>query len=277
MTVPIISSLHVYPVKSLRGTDTEQAVVEPWGLAGDRRWMLVDAAAGTAVTQREQPSLTRVEARLAPAGTSGVVLRVPGRAPLHVPAPPPGPLETVRLFSDKVEVLPAGSAADELLSAWLGAAVRLVHLDEPAVRRPVDPDYALPGETVSLADAYPLLLTATASLDALNSLIAAGDRAEEGPLPMNRFRPSVVVDGTEAWAEDGWRRIRIGDVPFRVARPCARCVVTTTDQNTGGRGREPLRTLGRHRNIDSGLLFGQNLVPEGPGTLHAGDALTVVE
>lgn len=196
MTIPFISALHVYPVKSLHGTDTGQAVVEPWGLAGDRRWMLVDAAARTVVTQREQPSLTRVLARLAPEGTPGVVLTVPGREPLHV-APPAGPPETVRLFAEKVDAVPAGEAADALLSEWLGTPVRLVHLDEPGERRLLGPEFALPGATVSFADEAPLLLTASSSLDALNCLVAAGDRAAEGPLPMSRFRPSVVVDGTE--------------------------------------------------------------------------------
>lgn len=275
MTIPRVSALHVYPVKSLRGTSTGKAVVEPWGLAGDRRWMLVDAGTHKAVTQREQPSLALVAA--ARDGDSGLRLSAPGHGPLRVPVPEPAALETVRLFADKVEVLPAGEEADRWFSGYLGVPVRLVHLDDPAVRRPVDPRYAQPGETVSLADGYPLLVTTTASLDALNALIAAGDRAEEGPLPMNRFRPNVVVDGTEPWAEDGWRRVRIGGISFRVAKPCGRCVVTTTDQATGARGREPLRTLGRHRNVDTKLLFGQNLIPENRGTLSVGDPLSVVE
>jgi uncharacterized protein YcbX len=150
-------------------------------------------------------------------------------------------------------------------------------MDDPATRRPVDPEYALPGETVSFADGYPLLLTTTASLDALNSLISQGDRAAEGPLPMNRFRPSVVVAGTEAWAEDHWSRISIGEVAFRITKPCARCVVTTTDQDTGERGREPLRTLARHRRADGMLLFGQNLVPLSPGTIRVGDPVRVLQ
>jgi uncharacterized protein YcbX len=275
MTIPQVSALHVYPVKSLRGTSTGKAVVEPWGLAGDRRWMLVDAVTHKVVTQREQPSLALVAA--ARDGDTGLRLSAPGHGTLHVPVPEPAALETVRLFGDKVEVLPAGAEADRWFSGYLGAPVRLVHLDDPAVRRPVDPEFARPGETVSLADGYPLLVATTASLDALNALIAAGDRAEEGPLPMNRFRPSVVVDGTEPWAEDGWRRVRIGEVVFRVSKPCGRCVVTTTDQDTGARGKEPLRTLGLHRNVGSQLLFGQNLIPENRGTLFVGDPLSVVE
>ncbi|HEY5837126.1 MOSC domain-containing protein [Streptomyces sp.] len=276
MTTPVVSALHIYPVKSLRGVSTQGAVVEPWGLTGDRRWMLIDARTRKALTQREEPRLALLTAELAVGG--GLRLSAPGRPALDVAVPPSGPLETVRIFSGKVEVLPVGEAADGWFRACLGdVPVRLVHLDEPAVRRPVDPRFAVPGDTVSLADGFPLLVTATASLASLNSLIAQGDRAQEGPLPMNRFRPNVVVDGTEAWAEDDWHRVRIGGITFRVAKPCGRCVVTTTDQSTGERGKEPLRTLGRHRNFGTQLLFGQNLIPEHSGTLRVGDPLTRVE
>lgn len=275
MTTPTVSALHVYPVKSMRATSTRSAVVEPWGLAGDRRWMLVDARTLKALTQRDEPGLARVDAEIVPEG--GLRLSVPGREPVRVATPRPGPLETVRLFVNKLEVLPAGGPADAWLSELLDREVRLVHLDEPAVRRPVKAETGRPGETVSLADGYPLLVTTTASLDALNALIAQGDRADEGPLPMSRFRPNVVLDGAEPWAEDAWRRIRIGEVSFRIPEPCARCVVTTTDQVTGARGAEPLRTLARHRNVNTKLLFGQNLIPERSGTLYVGDALMTLE
>jgi uncharacterized protein YcbX len=276
MTTPEVSALHIYPVKSLRGTSLPEAVVEPWGLAGDRRWMLVDARSRKVVTQREEPRLAPAAARAAADG--GLRLSAPGMPPVTVAVPRSGPLETARVFSDEVDVVAAGAAADDWFTRYLGGApVRLVHLDEPAVRRPVDPDFALPGDTVSLADGFPLLATTTASLASLNSLIAEGDRAKEGPVPMDRFRPNVVIDGTDAWAEDDWQRIRIGEVTFRVPKPCGRCVVTTTDQRTGERGREPLRTLGRHRNFGTQLLFGQNLIPEHPGTLRLGDPLTTVE
>jgi uncharacterized protein YcbX len=275
MTMPRVSALHLYPVKSLRGTSRREAVVEPWGLAGDRRWALADARTWKVLTQREEPRMALAAAE--PLADGGLRLTAPGMPPLEVAVPRAAPLETVRVFSDKVDAVPAGRAADEWFGAYLGTAVRLVHLDDPAVRRPVDPDFALPGETVSFADGFPLLITTTASLDSLNSLIAGGDRAAEGPLPMNRFRPNVVVEGSEAWAEDDWQRVRIGEVVFRVPKPCGRCVITTTDQETAGRGKEPLRTLGKHRNFGSQLLFGQNMIPETTGTLRVGDPLTRVE
>ncbi|MFE1753461.1 MOSC domain-containing protein [Streptomyces anandii] len=212
-----------------------------------------------------------------PGPGGGLRLSAPGRDPLTVAVPRPGATVTVDVFGDKVEAVPAEPAAHAWCSEYAGADVRLLHMDDPATRRPVDPDYALPGETVSFADGFPLLLTAVSSLDSLNSLIAEGDQAQEGPLPMNRFRPSVVVAGTAAWAEDEWQRLAIGEVTFRVAKTCGRCVVTTTDQATAERGKEPLRTLGRHRRFGGELVFGQNLVPESTGTIRLGDPVTILE
>ncbi|WP_328723262.1 MOSC domain-containing protein [Streptomyces sp. NBC_00247] len=274
MAPPVLHSIHLHPVKSLAALTVDEAVVEPWGLAGDRRWMLVSGA-GTAVTQRQEPRLAGISAAALPGG--GVELSAPGREPLAVAVPERSDTVVVELFGKKCEVVEAAPAAHAWLSGFLGAEVRLVHQDEPSFRRPVDPAYARPGETVSLADGYPLLVTTTASLDALNALIASGDHAREGPLPMNRFRPNVVVDGTAPWEEDGWRRIAIGAVAFRVVKPCARCVVTTVDQSTSQRGKEPLRTLALHRRSGAKLLFGQNLVPEGTGTVRVGEPFRVLE
>jgi uncharacterized protein YcbX len=189
----------------------------------------------------------------------------------------PGETVTLDVFGDKVEGVPADAAAHAWCSAYLGARTRLVHMDDPATRRPVEPEYALPGETVTFADGYPLLLTSAASLDALNSLISEGPHAAEGPLPMNRFRPNVVVGGTDAWAEDDWSLVAIGDVTFRVAKTCGRCVVTTTDQDRAVRGKEPLHSLGRHRRFGGKLVFGQNLVPRSRGTIRVGDPVTILE
>lgn len=270
----LIQELHVHPVKSLSGASPDEAAVEPWGLSGDRRWALVDSG-GTVITQRQQPRLALATAR--PLAGGGFAVSAPGMAELVVEVPEPGAPEPVLLFGKKVETVFAARGAADWFSAYLGVPARLVHLDDPAVRRPVDPEYALPGETVSLADAYPVLLTTLASLDALNSLIARGERPQEGPLPMNRFRPNLVVSGAEAWAEDGWRRIEIGDAVFRGVRECGRCVVTTTDQRTAERGKEPLLSLARHRRIGTSLAFGRQLVPVRPGTVRVGDEVRVVE
>ncbi|MFE3600385.1 MOSC domain-containing protein [Streptomyces sp. NPDC059142] len=275
----VVHALGVHPVKSMAGGTPGSAVVEPWGLAADRRWALVDRT-GKVVTQRQRPGMALIHAEPLPGG--GIRLHGPGVGPVVVGVPEPrgADLVVVDIFGAKVESVPAGEAAREVdrrLSAYLGEEVRLVHLDDPATRRPVDPLFARPGETVSFADGFPLLVTTTASLDALNTLIAHGDHPDEGPLPMDRFRPNVVVTGTDAWAEDGWRRLAVGEVAFRVAKPCGRCVITTTDQRTARRGREPLRTLGRHRRLDGKLVFGQNLIPESTGTVRVGDPVTVLE
>jgi uncharacterized protein YcbX len=268
-----LQSIHIHPVKAFRGIAPREAAVEPWGLAGDRRWALIDDE-GKVVTQREQPRLALAAAD--PMAGGGVRLSAAGRTPLSVPVPEPTGTVTASVFGTKVEAVPANDAAHAWCSEYLGTGVRLVHMDDPATRRPVDPEYALPGETVGFADGYPLLVTTLASLEALNSLLAKGDRAHEGPLPMNRFRPNVVLAGTKAWAEDGWSRIAIGEVVFRVAKPCGRCVVTTTDQSTAARGAEPLQTLARHRRIGRSLVFGQNLVPLSTGTIRVGDPVRIL-
>ncbi|WP_445399253.1 MOSC domain-containing protein [Streptomyces sp. LE64] len=274
MANPVLSSLHVYPVKAVQGHAPDEASVEPWGLAGDRRWMLVDHTAKM-ITQRQQARLALVHAALLPDGA--VRLSAPGQHPLTVPVPAASARTPVQVWRDEVKAVAADEGAAAWLGAFLGIDVRLVHMPDPEVSRPVDARYAREGETVSFADGYPLLLTSLSSLDALNALISRGDHPEEGPLPMNRFRPNLVVTDTPAWAEDGWTRIAIGEVAFRVAKPCGRCAVTTTDQSTAVRGKEPLRTLARHRRIDGRLVFGQNLVPEATGTLRIGDPLTVLD
>ncbi|BDM68719.1 molybdenum cofactor biosynthesis protein [Streptomyces nigrescens] len=274
MLKPALQSIHLYPVKSIAGSGPGEAVVEPWGLAGDRRWLLVDAERRQ-ITQRQQPTLALAHAEGLPGG--GLRLTAPGREPLTVEVPEYTGTLPVEVWRDVVEAVPAGAAAAEWFSAYLGVECRLMYLDLPEKRRPVDPKYSAPGDTVSFADGFPLLLTTTSSLDALNSLIAQGDHADEGPLPMNRFRPNVVVDGTAPWAEDDWRRVRIGEVEFQVVKPCSRCVVTTTDQLTAERGKEPLRTLARHRRFGDRLVFGQNLIPRGVGTIRIGDPFEILD
>lgn len=274
MAFSVLRSIHLYPVKSLSAQTSDEVAVEPWGLDGDRRWMLVDKAPRV-ITQRQQPILARISAVLLSGG--GIALSAPGHPPLRVEVPGPERLVDVELHRDTVTVAEAADEAHAWFGELLGTETRLVHLDDPARRRHVDPAYARPGDMVSFADGYPLLLTTTASLDALNGLIAAGDRPHEGPLPMDRFRPNVVVDSTEAWAEDDWRRITIGDVPFSAVKPCGRCVIATTDQRTAERGKEPLLTLARHRRVGNQLLFGQNLIPDGTGVIRVGDPVKILD
>jgi uncharacterized protein YcbX len=187
-----------------------------------------------------------------------------------VPLPVGGSRVPVRISDHEVPATLAHRAAHEWVSKMLDRAVELVWLEDPTVR-PVEPGYGRPDDRVSFADAYPLLLTTEASLEALNAAMPEA-------LPMTRFRPNLVVAGATPWAEDGWvgGRLRVGEVEFRAPKPCARCVVTTIDQETAVRGREPLRTLGKLRRAEAGLLFGLNLIPDRPGTIAVGDEVTVL-
>ena len=270
-----LTDIRRYPVKSCRGERLREAVVEPWGLAGDRRWMIVDSA-GAQITAREYPDLVRVTPRL---DGDSIRLAAPGLPELTVPVPSATAQVPVSVWHSDLTAALACDEASEWLGKITGEPVRLVYLDDPA-RRATNPVYSQPGDRASLADAYPLLLTSRESLAALNDWILEGPRYAEGPVPMTRFRPSVVVTGAAAWAEDGWQRLRIGDVTFRVAKGCDRCVFTTIDPDTAVKGKEPLVTLARHRRWDGKVWFGVQLIPDTPrpgARITVGAPVTVLD
>ncbi len=261
MTVRL-TGIRRYPVKSCRGHAVDTATVEPWGLCGDRRWLVVDAD-GRHVTARQHPRMVLITPELR---DGGLHVTAPGSAPLDVRVPAGGPLLDVRVWDDQLTATPASDAAHAWFSAALGVPLRLVHLDDPT-RRPTDPHYGLDADRVSFADGYPVLLTSE------ESSAAVGDS-----LSMIRFRPNLVVAGAPAWEEDRWRRLRIGDATFRAVKGCSRCVMTTIDPDTAEKGPEPLRTLAVHRRWDGKVWFGVNLVPDTPGaTLHVGDTVEVLD
>lgn len=266
-----IAALYRYPVKSLGGQSVAQAAVEPLGLAGDRRWMIVDPD-GRFLTRRQIPHLARIAAHPHPLG---VELHRAGAAPLVVRFPDrAAPARPVTIWSDRVEAQPGGNEADAWLAQAVGRPLHLVYQPDHCPR-PVSPKYARPDDRVSFADGFPLLVTTEESLAALNA--ALGE-----PVVMERFRPNIVLAGAPApWAEDEWRRLRLGPITLRIAKPCVRCVVTTQDPATGapvGDGHEPLRTLrALGRRTKSGIVFGQNAIPDGGGTLAVGDDVTVIE
>jgi uncharacterized protein YcbX len=260
-----VSDLFLYPVKSCSGVSVERARVGATGFDLDRRWMVVGSD-GRFVSQREQPRLALVRTKI---GADRLLLEAPGLRVLAVPFErEPGPTVRVAVWKDESAALDEGRAAGEWFSAHLGISTRLVRLaDDDA--RPLGAPSAQPGDRLSFADAYPFLLLSEASLDGLNRRLSL-------PLPMDRFRPNIVITGCGPHAEDGWRRVRIGEVDFRVAKPCARCVITTTNQKTGERGREPLHTLATYRLQDGEVLFGQNLVHGGRGVVRVGDRVVVL-
>jgi uncharacterized protein len=269
-----LTSVWRYPVKSCRGERLSAAVVEPWGLAGDRRWMIVDGAGG-AVTAREHPPLVLVTPRVE---GGKITLASPGLPEVTVPVPAAADLAPVNVWGSRLLATVADDAAATWLTGIVGEPVRLVYLDDPTRRR-TNPKYSKDGDRVSFADGYPLLLTSEESLGALNDWIAEGPKAAEGPVPMRRFRPSVVVSGAPAWAEDGWRRLRIGPVTFRSVKGCDRCVLTTVDPDTAAKGHEPLFALARHRRWDNKVWFGVNLIPDNPAgdpVIRPGDPVEIL-
>ena len=280
------ASVTVYPIKSTQGVPREAAEVEPWGLSGDRRGIVIDRR-GEKLTARTHAKLLTVRATLrdepaAGNGTQTLRLAGPHTAPLEL-ALPNGEAATapVNVWGAEVAAAAAGAAPDAWLSELLGEPVRLLWLADPT-QRPVNPAYGRPTDRVSLADGYPLLLTNLASLRQLDDWIAEealerGELEPPAPLDMRRFRPNVTVTGAPPFAEDGWRRLRIGEVSFRAAKLCSRCVLTTIDPDTLVSGKEPLRTLARRRRWDGKVWFGMNLIPDTPGVLRPGDEVEILE
>jgi uncharacterized protein YcbX len=228
--------------------------------------MVVDEK-GEFLTQRALPRMALVSPRLVDVGLE---LTAPGMPPLSV-SPSVQPERTrVTVWEDRCAAVEEGRDAAEWLSTFLEVSCRLVRLPDDEVRR-VDPGYGGPDDQVGFADGFSFLLTSRASLDDLNQRLPA-------PLPMNRFRPNIVVAGSEAFEEDRWKRIRIDGITFAVVKPCARCAITTTDQDTGERSHEPLRTLSTFRRVAGrGVMFGQNLVHDCVGVLHVGAEVEVLE
>jgi hypothetical protein len=255
-----LSSMIVYPIKSCAGISASQWDVDAFGLRFDRRWM-VTTPRGQFLTQRELPALARVRASIAP---PHLCITAPGATELVTPlAPLGGRSVATRVWNDPLQVVAPDHRADQWFSDYLGYEVVLAYMPDQVVRE-VDHGYAPEGGRTGFADAFSFLLIGEASLADLN-------RRLEVALPMNRFRPNLVIAGSEPFEEDRWRRIRIGGIPMQVVKPCARCVVTTTDQETLCRTDEPLRTLATFRRQDGKVMFGQNVMHYGTGRLCVGD------
>ena len=268
-----LADLYRYPVKSLRGQRLAECSVEPRGLAGDRRWMIVNER-GVFQTLRQHPAMSGI---VVDEPADGLSIRLwqrdHGGIDILRPTEQASEGRRVRVWSDHVDTLDAGERAAEWLSAVLGMTVRLVYQSGDHSRH-VDAEHAPNLHTpVSLADGFPLLLTTTGSLDILNAHL-------DTPVDMRCFRPNLVVDTDVGWLEDDWRLIRIGEIRCQVAKPCERCVVTTRDPDTGEQAdsREPLGTLKALHADDRGrVIFGQNLIPLDTGRLHTGDSVEVLK
>ncbi len=253
-----VSGLFVYPVKSCRGFAVARSALDACGLAYDRRFMVVNDA-GMFCTQRELPQMARIATAIA-----GDALRLSCEDTfIDVPLRPDSksPID-VRLWRDRVQASHVDIEVDRWLRHHLGESVRLAYIPDEVVR-PVDTKYAA-GSRTGFADGYPLLVVGQASLDDLNARLSS-------PVPMSRFRPNVVVSGSAPFAEDDWQALRVGDLRLRIVKPCARCTIVGTDQVTGDRDAEPLRTLATYRKVGNEVVFGQNAVHDDLGVLAVGD------
>lgn len=256
-----VKSLYSYPVKSMRGRSLHTMVFDAFGPKGDRRYMLVDES-GRFISQREVPQLSQCAARI---DGNELHLDIAGYIQtLHCDAFV-RPM-SVQVWSDQAEAL---ACVDELpaLNALVGKPVSLVYMPESSFRQ-VDRTYYSPAQRVSFADGFPVLLTNESSLEDLN------DRLDHA-VPMERFRPNIVIEGAGAFEEDAWKKIQIGELELSLVKPCSRCVMTTIDAN-GNKGREPLRTLSSFRRNEFGVCFGQNAVHHGKGAVHVGDSVSIL-
>jgi len=264
MTVTV-TQLNYYPVKSCAGHSVQSRQLDLKGLRDDRDYMVVDFE-GNFLTQREFPRLSMIRPTIK---DDVLELSAPGMGPINIPRTYEGTRLEVAVWRDTCMAVSQGKEAGEWLTAYLGTVCQLVRKAPDDIRL-CDPAYAT-SETDqnSFSDAFPFLLISEESLEDLNNRM-------DFPVPMNRFRPNIVVSGGGAFAEDLWRQIRIGDITFDVVKACARCKTTTVDQMIGVAGKEPLRTLATFRNRDGKTYFGQNLVHKQLGTLTVGTEVEIV-
>lgn len=258
-----IQELIVYPIKSLRGCSLSTTDVGPRGLRHDRRWMLVDDE-GQFLSQRSKISMALIDTRIT---SHGIEVSVGGRDPLLIPFEPAGRPATVEVWKTPCDAIEVGGDSESWFSEALGVSCRLYYMPETSVRPVVAPG-ARDGDWVGFADNSPILFASQESIDDLNSRLPS-------PIPIRRFRPNVVVKGCEAFGEDHWDSIRIGEVPLHKTNRCGRCLVTTIDIETATTSEEPLRTLAHYRKDGSNVWFGCYYAPERAGRFAVGDEVAL--
>lgn len=277
-----IADLRIYPVKSCRGVSVDEAPLGRRGLRWDRRYMVTDHF-GIYLTQRDFPKLALVDVALSShAGKPTFTVSAPGLPDLVLPAS--GFEQDPTCFGDMMHVdiwtsenyARRHQAGCEWFSKFLGDDCRFVYMPDTEIR-PVDPDYAAPGDIVGFADGFPVLLTNEASMEDLRLRMAQNEPATGERVEMDRFRTNVLVTGLPAWDEDLMARFQLGDLQFRGPKLCERCKVTTVDPENPDFGKEPLRTLATFRRRDNKVWFGLNAIPDGEGVLRKGDPLRILE
>jgi len=262
-----ISELYIYPIKSLSGIRVKSAKITDRGFEHDRRWLLVDAE-NRFLTQREHPQMAFLQPTIEN-NELRISHKLNGRSfSIAINAPSAAGRTQVTIWDDTCEAMFVSDDADRWFSVMLGLQCRLVYMPNET-RRIVDQRYAPENSVTSFSDAYPFLIIGQASLDDLNNRLAE-------PLPMNRFRPNIVFTGGEPYGEDLFDHFKIGSIDFYGVKLCARCVMTTIDQETSKKGKEPLKKLASYRFKNNKILFGQNLVHQGRGEIAVGNELVVL-
>lgn len=265
----VLSDIWIYPVKSLQGLRLSNAVIDRRGFKWDRHWMLVDSD-GLFVTQRQKPQMALFTVSLE---HEHLLVSFPKKKDLQIELNQlTGQKLNVTVWQDSVNADLVGEKADQWFSDCLGETVRLVKMPDE-VQRQVDQDYAKPDDQTGFSDGFPFLMLSRASIDDLNNRI--DDKAQL--MTVKRFRPNLVINGVEAYAEDNWHKITIGDINFRVVKPCSRCAITTVNPETAVKGSEPLLTLAKYRREGNKVFFGQNVIHDSEGVLRQGDPLSVLE
>ena len=261
-----VSALYIYPIKSCRGIAVKEAEITPTGFAMDRTWMLVDEQ-GMFISLRSEPRLCRIQPEIHHHGLCLHFLHE-SIQPLFIPeASPQGEPMEVTVWDDQFSAFKVSEHADHWFSKIIGRTCHLVWLGSKSARA-IDQQYGKAGDTVSFADGYPYLVISEASLKDLNHRL---DLVGESHIPMERFRPNIVLAGTEPYAEDQWESFRVGSSTVELVKPCTRCQVTTLDTHSGQFGKEPLKTLATYRKADKGVQFGVNAIIRGNGTISVGD------
>jgi uncharacterized protein YcbX len=264
-----ISRLFIYPIKSLGGIEIPSSNITQRGLAHDRRWMLVDEN-NQFLTQREYPVMALLKTNIKEYALIVHHSDNPADSIEFLLHPPVKETVTVKVWDDLCEAQYAEDNVNEWFSQKIGISCKAVYMPDDSERK-LNPDYALSEKDITgFADGYPILVISEASLEDLNARL-------EKPVPMDRFRPNIVIAETEAFAEDRMKKFSINDHIFHGVKLCGRCPITTTDQQTGERGKEPLKTLATYRTINNKVCFGQNVINTGTGKIKTGDALTILE
>jgi len=261
----LVSELYIYPIKSLGGVPVATAEVTSRGFRYDRRWMLVDEHYQF-LTQRKFPQMALIKVQIE---DGGLLLTHPTNGTIRMPFKSSADEREVTVWDDTCTGLLVNRELDDWFSDIFQISVKLVYMPE-STRRQVDQRYAPNGIITSFADAYPFLMIGQSSLDDLNKRL-------ESPLSMDRFRPNIVFTGGKPFEEDLMKHIRFSDMDFYGVKLCARCVVTTIDQQTAQRGKEPLKTLSSYRSKNNKILFGQNLIHAKTGLIRVGDTIEVLD